>query len=405
MSYLGEFRRNIRPLAAASIGSGTSLGLIAYTNSVFAPHVVSQFGWSRAQFALVGLTMLSTLPILPVVGRMTDRWGVKPVACLGTFLLPLCFLGYSQMQGSFGFFVFLSAAVMAVGSTTGTLVYTRLIAQSFEQAQGLALTVVNCTPAAIAVIAMPSLNWAIENFGWRISYIGFGIFVLVSGLIALALIPSGPDRNIPEKAPDQPLGPVRDDFAIIARSPIFWLIVGGFFLCVLGTPLHSSQMNMMLVGKGLTTQAAANVVAAYAFGTIVGRLACGLALDRFPTPYVAAASMFLPAIGLFLLATSLHSTLVVTFAMVLVGLYVGAESDILAYLVARYFKLRIYNSTLSLLTCCVFLGAALGAGGISISLKLADSFSPFMYIVSGTVLIGSLLFLLLPKRRDFEKIG
>ena len=38
MSYLGEFRQNARPLAAASLGAGTSLPFFAYTNSVFAAY-------------------------------------------------------------------------------------------------------------------------------------------------------------------------------------------------------------------------------------------------------------------------------------------------------------------------------------------------------------------------------
>ena len=195
-----------------------------------------------------------------------------------------------------------------------------------------------------------ALNWSIETFGWRFSYIAFGVFILVGGLIAVLLIPPhrGEDVSGSSSGSVRELDPARGDFGIILRSPQFWIICGAFFLCMLGTPLHSSQMNMMLVENGLTTQTAANVVSIYAASTILGRLACGIALDRYPTPYVTAASMFLPAIGLFLLATSLNTVPVITFAMFLVGIYVGAESDILAYLVARYFKLRIYNSTLSL---------------------------------------------------------
>ena len=73
MSYLGELRQHWRSLVAASLGVGTSLPLFAYTNSVFAPHLISDFGWSRAQFALIGITMLVTLPFLPVFGRIGAR--------------------------------------------------------------------------------------------------------------------------------------------------------------------------------------------------------------------------------------------------------------------------------------------------------------------------------------------
>jgi MFS family permease len=403
VSYLGELRDNLRPLAAASLGCGTSLPLFAYTNSVFAPHLVREFGWSRAQFALIGLTMLTTLFVLPFVGRFTDRLGVRRVALLGTILVPLCFVGYALQNGSFAYFAFCSTMVLAVGSMTGPLVYTRLVAESFERAQGLALTIINCAPAVLAIICVPVLNWTIVRFGWRISYLGLGALALVAGLVALALIrPSLPERGA---APPAPEHTARRDYRMILHSRVFWTIVVAMFLCMLQTPLHSSQMNIMLIDQHLTTQAAANIVSVYALGTIVGRIGCGLALDRFATPIVTCLSMILPALGFFLLATSLDTVEIVTGAMFLVGLSVGAESDLLCYLVARYFKLRIYATTLGLVHCVSFLTSATGAAAISLTLKLTDSFAPFLYLVSGTIAAGALLFLALPGSRDFEKIG
>jgi MFS family permease len=405
LSYLGELRDNARPLAAASLGSGTGMTLYAYATSVFAPHLIKAFGWSRAEFALVGLAMLSVLLPLPFIGRFTDRFGVRRVATVGTLLLPLCYVGFAFQQGSFGYFLFFSSSVAVVGSMTSTMVYTRLIAASFSRAQGLALTIVNCTPSALAVFVVPLLNWGIESFGWRVAYLAFGGFTLVSGMIALSLIPRQEARFAELSTSETGPGTARRDFGIILRSWIFWLVFVGLFLCLLGSPLHSSQMNVMLVENGLTTQSAANIVSIYAFATIVGRLACGLALDRFPTPFVTTASLILPAVGFLLLATSLDTLPVIVTAMVLVGLAVGAENDLLSYIVARYFKLRIYSSTLSVLFLATFLATSIGAASISLTLKLTNSFAPYMFFVSGTVLIGSLMFLALPKRRDFDKIG
>ena len=147
------------------------------------------------------------------------------------------------------------------------------------------------------------------------------------------------------------------------------------------------------------------MISIYAITTIIGRIACGLALDRFPTPIVTTVSMIPTALGFFLLATPMNSVSVIAFSMILIGLAVGAENDLISYLIARYFKLRIFSSTLSLLMGCVFLATATGSLTISASLKATDSFSPFLYLVSGTVLIGSLPFLLLPKSRAFEKVG
>lgn len=418
LAYLGEFRQHLKPLIAASLGSGTSLPLFAYTNSAFAPHLVREFGWSRSQFALVGLAMLTTLFVLPFIGRFTDRFGVRRVALVGTLLVPLCFVMYALQQGSFPYFVVCSVAVLAAGSLTSGLVYTRLIAENFHRAQGLALTVVNCVPALLAIAIVPLLNRAIETYGWRASYLALGAFALVAGLIAVSLIAPRPspvtephaeaDPGTP--APDFPVPPelhrpAREDYRTILRSGVFWIIFLGMFLCLLQTPLHASQMNLMLVDNGITAQQAAYAVSVYAAGTIVGRIACGLALDRYPTPYVTFISMVIPAAGLFVLGTDLNSMEVIAGAMFLVGLSVGAESDLITFLVARYFKLRIYNTTLGLVFCTSFLASSSGAVMISLTLANFNSFSPFLYFVAGTVAVGSFLFLLLPKRADFEKIG
>jgi MFS family permease len=326
---------------------------------------------------------------------------------LGTGLVPLCFVAYSLQWGNFYYFMACSMAVLAVGSTTGPLVYSRLIAENFVQAQGLALTVLNCAPAFLAMIVMPLLNWTIVEYGWRASYLGIGALSLVGGVTALSLIkpPKLAPGEVRQPRPVAVPGSARQDYGVILRSPVFWIIVTGMFLCMLQTPLHAAQMNVMLQENGISTQMAATVGSVYAFGTIVGRILCGLALDRFSTRVVTAIAMGIPAIGFFLLATDLNAFAVIAGSMFLVGVSIGAESDIMAFLVARYFSLRIFNSTLGLVHVVTFLTAAVGSAAISLTLKLTDSFSPFLYLVSGTITVGALLFLLLPGGRTSQKVG
>ncbi len=403
MSYIEEWRRSIRPLIAASLATGTSLSLFAYTNSVFAPHLIKEFGWSRAQFSLIAVTMLLTLPILPLVGRLTDRLGVRRVALIGVLLMPLGFIGYSQMRGDFTSYLVIFTAILMIGSMTGPLVFSRLIAANFDKAQGLALTVINCTPAVIAIPLAPALNLSIEAFGWRATYLVLGAFVLISGLIAVLLVKDEPP--VAGAPPPEMPRPAREDYGIIFKSKLFWVIVAGFFFCLLQTQLHSSQMNLMLIDNNLTMQMAANVVSVYALGTLVGRIVCGITLDLFSTRAVTVISMGLPAFGFLLLASDMNSLPVISFAMFLVGLSVGAESDLICYLVSRYFKLRIYGTTLGLVHTTTFLSSAVGGLAIGLTLMVSDSYTPFLYIAAGSILVGSLLFLLLPKGREAVKIG
>jgi MFS family permease len=404
VSYLGELRSNIRPLLAAALGVGTSLPLDAYTNSIFAPYLVKEFHWERSQFALYGLVAVATAIVLPFVGRLTDRFGVRAVAMVGTLLMPFVFIGYSQMQGSFAVFLALSALKLTFGHMTSAIVYTRLIAENFRRAQGLALTIVNCTPAALGAIAAPVLTWSIETYGWRFSYPAVATFSLVCGVVALVLIPRRASQGHVNK-PEPDRADLRRDLGLLARSRVFWIILAGMYLCMIATPLQSSQLTIMLRDNGLTGSTAAWVVSVFAISNIAGRILCGLALDRFPTPFVTTACMIVPALGFFLLATDLDTLGIIAFSMVLAGFAVGAENDLMSFLVARYFKLRIYSSTGSLLMCTVLLATTTGSLLISASLKWANSFAPFLYFLSGTVLVGSLLFLMLPRSREAEKVG
>ena len=404
MSYLGEIRQNVRPLLAASLGLGTSMPLDAYTNSIFAAKLIKEFGWDRSQFALYGLVALATIVVLPFVGRFTDRFGVKRVALVGTTLMLLVFIGYSQMQGSFAMFMTLSAFKLICGHMTSAVVYTRLIAANFERARGLALTIVNCTPAFLGALAAPALTASIETVGWRTSYLLVGLFMFVCGMIALMLILPEDNETAKAKAAEDAANRLgaRAAFGEVVKNRLFWIIAPAVYLIMIATPLQSSQLAIMLEDNGLGAASIAWVISVFSISTIAGRIVCGLALDKFSVPLVATLCTIPPVIGFFLLATDWNSIGVIAFSMALAGFAVGAENDLFVFLIARYFKLEIYSSALSLLFGFVFIGTATGSVAISATLKTTESFSAFLYFVSGTTLVGSIMFLLLLGKRQIS---
>jgi MFS family permease len=291
MSYLGELRRNKRPLAAASLGVGSGLMLMAYITTIFGPYLVAEFGWSRSQFALIGLSMFTTLLSLPFIGRIADRYGVRAAAVIGAIGIPACLVGYSVMTGNFWVYFLLSCTILSVGSFTSPVVYTRLVAADFVEARGLALTIVTITPAILGAIAAPLVTGINETYGWRTGYRVLAAFMLVCGIAAILLVPKG-DRAAHQAAREQ-MRPAMTDFRMILSTRPFWIIAVAMLLCLLQTPLHASQMGMMLQDNSLGPAAAAVMISVYGVGTVIGRRSRSF---RWSSPRSAMRSSLRPTI-------------------------------------------------------------------------------------------------------------
>jgi hypothetical protein len=65
-----ELRANWRLLLAATFGLGTGSAAISlYGIGALVPHMIGDLGWTRAQFATLGVLSLVTAFVFPVAGR------------------------------------------------------------------------------------------------------------------------------------------------------------------------------------------------------------------------------------------------------------------------------------------------------------------------------------------------
>jgi MFS family permease len=399
MSYLGELRINWRFLAAATIGLGSGHVFNMYIASLFSPALLKAFGWPPAQFALIGTTILASVVAMPVAGRLCDRFGVRRIAGVGIVVSPLVYVGFSLQRGSFTEFLLLSLVQsILVASTTTSMVYSRLIAQQFVTARGFALAIAACAPAAAAAIAAPLLSAFIDDHGWRAAYLALGAWVAFAGAAAWLLIPAG--QGIAAEAVTR--RSVREDYGAILASPTFRLLVVAEMLCHLTLTVQASQLKLVLLERGLDSTGASWLLSLYAGGIVVGRFLCGLALDRFPAHRVAAVVLGLPALGFLIFGTGVQTPWLLTAAVLLTGASVGADFDVTAYLVMRYFRVQIFSTVYSLLGVSLALAAAGGSLFLSAMLKAGGGFTAFFLVISLLTAIGSLLFLRLGRHTPAE---
>ena len=98
----------------------------------------------------------------------------------------------------------------------------------------------------------------------------------------------------------------------------------------------------MLADRGITAERAALANSAMGGALLIARLVSGYLLDRFFAPHVAMSFFGGAAIGIGLLLSGASGATSFLGAF-LVGLGMGAEGDIIAYLTSRFFGLRSFG--------------------------------------------------------------
>jgi predicted MFS family arabinose efflux permease len=393
MTYLAEIRAKWRVVLATSLGQASGYSIVTYINNVFTPHLLKEFGWSKSNFALVGVALFFGFLIQPITGRLGDSFGVRRVALVGVIGGPLVFVGLSLMTGSlWQFFALTLLHLIFTSGATSVVIYSRLIAKNLDLARGVCLAIAASAAPAVAALCVPSLGRFIDEHGWRMGYLVVAACTAIGGVLALLLIPASADvvERVKLKRQESPT-----DYRSILRSRPLQLLIGSVFLCLLSFTLQTTQLKVVLMERGIDSAAGSLAISLFATSTIVGRLLCGVALDRFPAYGVAALFLGLPGVGLALLAVGPAQPAVMSLAVGLLGLSMGSEGDVWAYLVAKYFRAEVYGTVLGLVLCAMALSTGIGALLLSQVLQLNRGYTPFLVASAVLVFIGSGLLLFL----------
>ena len=403
--YLGELRLNWRYLSAAAIGLSFGYAINAFITSVFSPHLIAEFGWTKAQFAMLGTTIIIGVVAMPIAGRLTDLFGTRPMAVVGVVLSPLLYLALSFCNGSFAYFLAITVLqVTLVGTTTTTTVYSRLIAERFERARGLALSLIACSPPALAAVMAPTLGAFVDHWGWRAGYVAVAVATALGGGIALALLFSVEERR--REPPPRRSHRSLAEYRMILRNRAFRVIAAAILLCNLTHTVFAAQLKLILLDREMSSAFASGMISLFALGTMGGRLFSGFALDRFPSQVVAALVLGAPGIGLLILGAGGVSIPLVVLAVLTIGLSTGAELDIVAYLVMRFFRVEIYGTAYGMVAAAIAVSSAAGSLFLGAVLQATGAFGPYLLITAATTIGGAALFLLLkPSRQDIDDIA
>lgn len=385
----------------ASVILGAALGMLAgyaplfnATAGVFVRPLAAEFGWGRSQASLsYAASMFGLAIVSPIVGAMMDRFGIRRVIVCSAIVFGLATAAMSLQNGSILMWVALSVVVGVSGAATSVLGYLAVLPQWFDRRLGLALGIAMCGLGAGTVILPITAQFLVTMFGWRMAYVGLGAGSVVLSLVACALLRerfAGTRRA--RQAPEGVALPVA------LRSYRLWAIWVVFVLSSAATLSLGPHLPSLFADRGFDAAMAARSASMVGVGLLVGRLLTGLLIDRIHAPLVASVFFVGGAIGVFLLRGS-HDYGALLVATTLIGLTIGAEGDLISYLVRFYFGLASFGSLFGIAFSGYGLGAVIGPIGLGAWFDRHGSYDVPLLVLPCMLLAAAMLVLSLGRYR------
>jgi predicted MFS family arabinose efflux permease len=348
--------------------------IILFTFGVLVGPITSEFGWPRATLASAVVAAHATgALVMPFIGGLMDRFGVRHVTLPAILAFALVLAGISALPGVPWMFVLAYAVLGLVGAGHSTLPYARAVSTWFDRKRGLALGL-TLAGVGIGIAVMPQVaRLLVGAYGWRGAYVGLAIVLFIVAAPAVAAFvrdcdheASGEERRGAESTDGLPLGDA-------LRTARFWAI--GFALLLVAAAVNGTIAHIvpLLADRGVATERATAALSVTGFALIFGRVISGYCLDRFFAPYVSAAFFVVPLCGIVLLAAGATGPLALV-AAVLLGVGIGAEVDIMAFLTGRYFGLAHYGAIYGGLLALFTLGSGLGPWLIALAFDHLDNY-------------------------------
>ena len=354
-----------------------SLGLLLNTATIvvfsfgfFAKAMGQEFHVGRGKMSLAfTIHNLTAALFIPLAGRLVDRYGARRVLLPFTALLGMILVSSLLLSQAIWQLYLFYVALGVISGGAGAMPYTDVVSHWFDRHRGLAISVMMLGMGLGAIVIPSVAQRLIATLGWRLSYTVFGLTILLIPLpVVAAFLKERPENMglLPDGAGEAPVSMpiVANDVGLAMREAVrtreFWTVACSLFLVTASVHACFIHLPAILTDRGSSAQLAAFASSLFGVGLFMGRVGCGYLLDQFFAPRVAALLFSAVAIGIASLCLG-HAIWSACTAAVLVGLGIGAEVDIIAYLTSRYFGLRSYGAIFGWLWAVFGVSGGLGA--------------------------------------------
>jgi MFS family permease len=366
------------------------------------------FDWARADLqSAVSFMFLGSVVASQIVGWLNMRFGMKRVTIISLCALSLSFIAMTRMGPSI-VTLYLSFFLMSLASMgTMHVTWTHLVNLWFEHNRGLALALVLSGTGLAAMLIPSAVSSVITRWNWQAAFWLLAALPVVLVLpLALAWMKEPARAAVRVGGPQAPAAAPAAGVSLRegVRNPRFWLLNIALSMIVACVVTLVTNGVPLLRDKGLEAVDAARIFGSFGLSLILGRVVVGYLVDRLWAPGVAAVALSLPALGCLLLGTSgAGDTAWLVAGVMLVGIGAGAEFDLAAFLVSRYFGMRDYGRLFGIHLGLITLASTLAPWLFGQLYRSTGSYQATLMVCGPLFLAGGLALLALGRYPTFDR--
>jgi MFS family permease len=377
-----------------ALGTATGAGvLVIYAFGIFANGLLAEHGWGRSVYSYAQTSFLVASGLGSVwLGFLIARYGIRLPAILAVAGFTAAIGVIALLPASPVALYALFAIIGITGAAATAMPYAIAISGWFDRQRGLALGLVNLGAGFGAALTPQLAAWLDRSYGWRVSFVTIGALYGSLALFALVFLVREPARAPSPQASQ----PARQDVVQSAyvREKNFWLIAVPMLGVSIVTIGLLGSIVPLLSDRGMDAAAISTALSVAGICSWVSRVAVGYAMDRAFAPHVAAVTFAMALAGVALLATANDSFFAVVGAA-LVGIALGAEGDLITFLVSRYFGPRIYSKALGTMWIAWAWGGGIGTYIVGSTFASTGSYAPALWTFAIVLVISTVVVCLL----------
>ena len=331
---------------------------LASTLSIFLKPLTAELGISRGVFSLLrsGEGIIGALSA-PFVGNLVDRHGGRWLIAIGTAIVAAGYFVLGHVD-TFTQFALVRLSLVTLGDAMmGSMVVNIVIAQWFLRRRGRAFAIssmgIGFAKVCMPIVAASLIVW----FGWRQTWVVFGLVTLVLGVVpALLFIRRSPEEMglLPDGTEEPVASKIKQDRAATdattnqdlewtraeaMRTRTFWLLVITFGIASVGVTGLNLHVYPYVTDLGHPPLVAATVMSVIASMQLFSPLAWGFFAEHVDVRIAAMLRFVIQGIGLGL-AMLTPSLFCLYAGFFLYGIGLGGNMVLPEVLWANYFGRR-----------------------------------------------------------------